>query len=69
MLKISIGLPIYNEEKFIENKLKNILEQTEQNFEIIISDNASTDKTQQICEKFAKEDNRITYIRHKKNYG
>lgn len=69
MPKISIGLPIYNEEKFIENKLKNILEQTEQNFEVIISDNASTDKTQQICEKFVKEDNRITYIRHEKNYG
>lgn len=69
MLKISIGLPIYNEEKFIENKLKNILQQTEQNFEVIISDNASTDKTQQICEKFAKEDNRIIYFRQPKNFG
>lgn len=69
MTKISIGLPIYNEERFIENRLKNILSQTYSDFEIIISDNASTDSTQLICDEFIKQDKRIKYFRQAKNQG
>jgi glycosyltransferase involved in cell wall biosynthesis len=66
---ISIGMPIYNGEKFLEKKLKSIISQTYSNFELIISDNGSTDKTSSICLKYQKEDDRIKYFRHEKNRG
>ena len=66
---VSIGLPVYNGEQFLENRLESILSQTQSNFEVIISDNASTDATQDICEELAKKDKRIRYIRQKKNMG
>jgi glycosyltransferase involved in cell wall biosynthesis len=67
--KLSIGLPVYNGEKFLRNKLENIFTQTFQDFELIISDNASTDATADICEEYALKDNRISYIRQEKNIG
>ena len=67
--KLTIGIPIYNGEKFVRDKLENILSQTFSNFEIIISDNASTDKTQEICNEFLKNDKRIQYFRQKTNIG
>jgi len=67
--KISIGVPVYNGEYFLEKKLKSILEQTFSDYEIIISDNASTDKTSIICKKFAENENRVRYIRQEKNLG
>ena len=68
-VKVSIGLPIYNSEKFIRNKLDSLLEQTFIDFEIIISDNASTDLTSKICEEYAKKDKRICYFQQNKNMG
>jgi glycosyltransferase involved in cell wall biosynthesis len=68
-LEISIGLPVYNGEFFIEQSLNHILSQTKSNFELIISDNASTDNTSKICQKFAKSDNRIHYFRQEKTIG
>ena len=65
--KLSIGLPIFNGELFIHKAIKSILAQTFKNFELIISDNASTDSTKQICEEFAKQDNRIRYFRQNEN--
>ena len=67
--KLSIGLPIFNGELFIHQAIKSILAQTFANFELIISDNASTDSTREICEKFAKQDNRIRYFRQESNIG
>ena len=67
--KISIGLPVYNGEKFIHKSIESILSQTLHNFELIISDNASTDKTSLICKEFASKDNRIRYFRHERNMG
>src|SRR3989344_6660086 len=66
---ISIGLPVFNGEKFIEQSLKSLIAQTYINFEIIISDNNSSDNTFKICEKYAKKDNRIKLIRQSKNIG
>lgn len=66
---ISIGVPIYNAEKFLYERINSLLDQTYENLEIIISDNASSDNSQKICEKFAKNDIRIKYIRQKKNMG
>jgi glycosyltransferase involved in cell wall biosynthesis len=67
--KITIGLPVYNGEKFIHKRINSILEQTFSNFELIISDNASTDSTPQICNEFQKKDKRIRYIQQKTNMG
>jgi len=67
--KISIGLPVFNAEKFIEKRIESILNQSFTDFELIISDNASTDNTSQICNEFSKKDDRIRYIRQPKNMG
>jgi glycosyltransferase involved in cell wall biosynthesis len=67
--RVSIGLPLYNAERFLENALKTILAQTYTDFELVISDNASTDRTQEICLRYAAADPRIKYFRNEKNVG
>lgn len=67
--QISIGLPVFNGEKFINQCIDSLLSQTFQEFELIISDNASTDLTSDICKEYASKDKRIKYIRHQKNNG
>jgi len=67
--KISIGMPVYNGELFIHKALDLILSQTFTDFELIISDNCSTDDTSMICEEYAKNDKRISYIKQQKNMG
>jgi len=66
---VSIGLPVYNGEKYLEETLDSILAQTYTNFELIISDNASTDLTSEICLAYANKDPRIRYVRNEKNQG
>ena len=66
---VSIGMPVYNGERFIREALDSLLAQDYENFELIISDNASTDRTQDICEEYAKSDPRIRYYRNKENIG
>ena len=66
---ISIGFPVYNGELFLKKALDSLLNQTYSNFELIISDNNSTDSTQRICQEYAKNDKRIQYIRQEKNIG
>ena len=66
---VSIGMTVYNSEETISEAIGTILNQTYHNFEFLISDNASTDGTEQICRNYAKKDPRITYIRQKKNTG
>jgi glycosyltransferase involved in cell wall biosynthesis len=68
-LKLTIGLPVFNGEKFIRKRLDNILSQTFKEFELVISDNASTDSTSTICKDYALKDKRIRYINQKKNMG
>ena len=46
---VTIGMPVYNGEKFIRAAIQSFLQQTHRNFELIISDNASTDMTESIC--------------------
>lgn len=69
MPRVSIGLPVYNGEEFIEFAINSILTQTFKDFELIISDNGSTDNTEKICRAYAKKDRRIRYYRNKKNRG
>lgn len=66
---ISIGLPAHNGEQVISDAIESLLHQTYKNFELIISDDASTDRTQKICEAYAQKDKRILYICQKKNLG
>ncbi|MFA5842590.1 MAG: glycosyltransferase family 2 protein [Candidatus Gracilibacteria bacterium] len=67
---VSIGLPTYNGSKTIRRTLDTLLNQTYKDFELIISDNASTDgKVPEICEEYAARDPRIRYIRQKENIG
>lgn len=67
--KVSIGMPVYNGEIFIRQALDSLLAQTFGDFELIISDNASTDETMTICYEYAARDKRIRYIRQLENTG
>jgi glycosyltransferase involved in cell wall biosynthesis len=66
---VTIGVPVYNSEKFLPETLRSIIAQTFSNFEVVISDNASTDGTQALCEAFARDDARVRYVRHPRNIG
>jgi len=67
--RVSIGLPVYNGENYLEETLKSILNQNFSDFELIISDNASTDQTSLICERHRRRDARIRYYRQDTNVG
>jgi len=66
---ISVCIPVYNGEKYIEETLNSISDQTYKNIEIIISDNASTDNTGTIVMKYLDKDTRIQYSRNEVNLG
>jgi glycosyltransferase involved in cell wall biosynthesis len=67
--RLTIGLPVYNGENFLAESIEALLGQTFEDFELIISDNASTDSTSDICSGYAKLDSRIRYIRQEVNIG
>ena len=66
---VSIGMPVYNGEKYIRQALDSLLGQDYGYFELIISDNASTDGTAGICQAYAARDKRIRYYRNETNLG
>lgn len=66
---VSIGIPVYNSEKYLEETLKSILNQGFQDFEIIISDDGSTDSTPGICRTYERKDSRIHYYASETNNG
>lgn len=65
---ISIITPVYNSEKFLKKCIDSILNQTYSNFELILVDDGSADKSPQICDEYARKDSRIVVI-HQKNQG
>ncbi|MGR9099756.1 MAG: glycosyltransferase family 2 protein [Gammaproteobacteria bacterium] len=67
--RVSIGLPVYNGENFLAAAVDSILGQTYPDFELILSDNCSTDRTEEICRHYALRDSRIRYIRNDRNLG
>lgn len=67
--KVSIGVPVYNGQNFIRARLNSILNQSFTDFEVIISDNNSTDLTLKICKEYAKKDKRIRLTKQEKNMG
>jgi glycosyltransferase involved in cell wall biosynthesis len=66
---ITIGMPLFNAEDFLEEALDSLLAQSFCDFKLIISDNASADGTEHICRRYAKADSRITYTRQASNQG
>ncbi len=67
--RVTIGMPVYNGGKYLAEALDSILAQTYQDFELVISDNASTDHTEQICRTYAQGDTRVRYYRNERNLG
>ncbi len=66
---LSIGLPVYNGEHYLPETIDSLLAQSYTDFELIISDNASTDSTREICQRYAEQDARIKYCRSETNRG
>ena len=67
--QVSIGLPVFNGEKSIAQALDSLLAQTFTDFELIVSDNASTDTTSLLCAAYASRDSRIKYVNQPNNSG
>ncbi len=67
--RLSIGLPVYNGEHYLAESLDALLGQSYEDFELIVSDNASTDGTADVCRRYQKMDSRIRYVRQPRNIG
>jgi glycosyltransferase involved in cell wall biosynthesis len=66
---VSVGMPVYNGERYVIEALGSVLAQDYSNLELIISDNGSRDRTEEICRQFAERDSRIRYLRQAQNQG
>ena len=67
--RVSLAMPVYNGGKYLAETLDSVLAQTYQDFELVISDNWSNDRTQEICEQYAEKDKRVKYHRNPSNIG
>jgi glycosyltransferase involved in cell wall biosynthesis len=67
--RLSVGLPVYNGANYLAESLEALLGQSFGDFELIISDNASTDSTPDICQHYAQQDSRIRFFRQPRNIG
>ena len=66
---LTIGMPVFNGARFIEQAIDSLLAQTFTDLELLVADNASTDRTREICEAYARRDPRVRYVRHERNLG
>ena len=67
--RASVGLPVYNGQRYLREAIDCVLGQTYTDLELIISDNASTDSTEEICREYVAKDPRVRYYRNIKNRG
>jgi glycosyltransferase involved in cell wall biosynthesis len=67
--RVSVGIPVYNGERYVAQTIECIVAQSFRDFELIISDNGSSDRTRGICESYAARDARIRYYRNETNRG
>jgi glycosyltransferase involved in cell wall biosynthesis len=67
--KVTVGLPVYNGEKYLALAIESILSQTMKDFELVIVDNGSSDNTVTICEQFVEKDNRVRFYKNDTNIG
>jgi len=66
---VTVGLPVYNGANFLDEALASLSRQTFKDFTVLVSDNASTDRTPTIAENWARRDSRIRFFRHTRNIG
>ena len=66
---VSVGVPVYNGEAFLEDAIRSTLSQTLDDLELILCDNASSDRTAEICRDYAARDHRVHYFRNARNLG
>ncbi len=66
---VTIGIPVFNGEKYLEEAIRSALGQTRDDLEVVVSDNASTDRTADICNDYALADPRLRYFRQARNFG
>ena len=69
MHRVAIGMPVWNGEKYLSEAIESILGQTFGDLQLVISDNASTDGTAEICRSYVARDRRVQYIRQERNIG
>ena len=67
--RVTIGIPVYNGEAFLPETIDSIVAQTFQDYDVVISDNASQDGTAAICREYAARDPRVRYVRNERNVG
>ncbi|HEX8755999.1 MAG TPA: glycosyltransferase family 2 protein, partial [Steroidobacteraceae bacterium] len=67
--RVSVGVPVFNGEAFLEDAIRSTLSQTLDDLELILSDNASTDRTADICRDYAAREPRVRYFRNPRNLG
>ena len=67
--RLTLGLPVFNGERFLGETLDSLLDQSFTDFVLVIADNGSTDGTEEICRRYAASDRRIRYVRHPRNIG
>lgn len=67
--RVTVGVPVYNGDRFLREALDGLLAQTYRDFVLLVSDNASTDHTPEICEEYARQDGRVRYVRQEINRG
>ena len=66
---VTIGLPIYNGASLCRIAIESVLAQTYPNFELLVSDNCSTDETEDVCREYARRDSRVRYSKTERNLG
>ena len=69
MALITVGVPVYNGERYLARTLDSLLNQTVRDFIVLVGDNASTDRTAAIVESYAARDSRVRHVRHPRNLG
>lgn len=69
MVRVFIGVPVYNGEAYLADALESLLAQTHRDWVALVADNASTDRTAEIAQSFAARDPRVRYHRHERNLG
>ncbi len=67
--QVSIGLTVFDSERYLGETIESLLAQTYEDFELIISDNASTDRTREIALDYVASDKRVRYVRNRINVG
>ncbi|MFO1038563.1 MAG: glycosyltransferase family 2 protein [Geminicoccaceae bacterium] len=66
---VSVGIPVYNGENYLEEAIRSVLAQTLDDLELVICDNASSDRTEEICRDYAAKDPRVRALRNPQNLG